>query len=98
MMMNPCVIHTRSQEEALTKERHLKEALTKERHLEAALTKERNLSVIHQQLMNAGGKITGHLQALLKKNMALNMTDMNLISKQKMKSWNKQQPFGKVKL
>ena len=29
---------------------------------------------------------------------ALNMTDMNLTSKKKMKSWNKQQPFGKVKL
>ena len=64
----------------------------------ASSSQRRNFSVIHQQLMNAGGKITGHLQVLLKENMALNMTDMNLISKQEMKSWDKQQPFGKVKL
>ena len=41
----------------------------------------------------------GHLQALLKKNMALkNMTCKNLFSKKNMKSWKKQQPFGKVTL
>ena len=91
MMMNPCVIHTRSQEEALINERHLEEALHKERHLNRT----------HQQL--AGGKITDHHQDPLKKkkNVAKQMQQMtvtNHTSRRKMKSWKLQQPSGQVRI
>ena len=97
MMMNPCVIHRSSQEEALAKEKLLKEALDNERHLEEALHKERHLNKTHQQI--AGGKITDrHQDPQKKKNMAKQMqhtTVTNHTSRRKMKSWKLQQPSGR---